>query len=148
RQNPTPQPPHLRGEGEPEGETPSSATGALPPPSSRSGGGPGGGGFASADVLPALGGLAALLEDDDLFSLHLSQFLAEHQVPCAVPLYDEQGRYLFALPDKVGVLARALLQAVSRGRDNELYVLLADLLELDASLAPLLQAVRVALGRH
>src|SRR5262249_36399681 len=57
------------------------------------------------------GALAALLEDDDLFSLHSQAFLAEHQVPVAVPLYDEQGRYLFALPEKVGVLAKAPLQA-------------------------------------
>lgn len=98
--------------------------------------------------LPPTGGLAALLEDDDLFSLHLQHFLAEHQVPCAVPLYDAEGRYLFAVPEKVEVLAKALLQAVQRGRDNELFVLLADLLELDHHLEPLLAAVRVAVGRH
>jgi uncharacterized protein (DUF58 family) len=97
---------------------------------------------------PIPGGIEALLQDDDLFSLHLQQFLGEHQVPCFVPLYDEQGRYLFARPEKVTVLARALLQAAARGRDNELYVILADLLELDDHLDPLLQAVRVALGRH
>src|SRR5207249_1897958 len=47
------------------------------------------------------GGVDLLLEDDDLFSLHLQRFLSDHQVPCAVPLYDEQGRYLFALPEKI-----------------------------------------------
>lgn len=98
--------------------------------------------------LPLPGGLDALLEDDDLFSAHLQQFLAEHQVPVAVPLYDPDGRYLFALPRKVQVLAEALLGAVNVGRDNELFVLLADLLELDSQLDPLLRAVRVALGRH
>ena len=41
------------------------------------------------------------------------------------------------------VLARAVVHAVARGRDNELYVLMADLLELDAHLEPLLQALRV-----
>ncbi|MFO0846468.1 MAG: DUF58 domain-containing protein [Gemmataceae bacterium] len=97
---------------------------------------------------PLYGALDLFLEDDDLFSLHLQRFLADHQVPCAVPLYDEQGRYLFALPEKVGVLAKALLHSVSRGRDNELFVLLADLLELDDRLDPLLHATRVALGRH
>jgi uncharacterized protein (DUF58 family) len=94
------------------------------------------------------GGLARLLEDDEECSLTLQRFLAEHQVPYALPLYDREGRYLFAAPDKVGVLARALLAAVGKGRDNELFVLLADLLELDEALAPLLQAVRVALARH
>ncbi|MFO0880908.1 MAG: hypothetical protein U0840_26585, partial [Gemmataceae bacterium] len=98
--------------------------------------------------LPAPGGLELLLEDDDLFSEQLQRFLAEHQVPATVPLYDEQGRYLFVLPRKVEVLSQALLDGVARGRDNELFVLVADLLELDDALEPLLQAVRVALGRH
>jgi uncharacterized protein (DUF58 family) len=97
---------------------------------------------------PIEGGVEALLQDDDLFSMHVQQFLAEHQVPVYVPLYDEAGRYQFAYPEKVRVLSRAILQATARGRDNELYVILADLLDLDAHLEPLLAAVRVALGRH
>jgi uncharacterized protein (DUF58 family) len=96
----------------------------------------------------APGGLGALLEDDDALSLLLQRFLSEHQVPYSLPLYGEDGRYLFAAPAKVPVLADALVRAVGRGRDNELFVLLADLLELDDSLEPLLRAVRVALGRH
>ncbi|HEY7327323.1 MAG TPA: DUF58 domain-containing protein [Gemmataceae bacterium] len=96
----------------------------------------------------APGGLATLLEDDDAFSLLLQRLLSEHQVPYSLPLYSPEGRYLFAAPDKVPMLADALVRAVGRGRDNELFVLLADLLELDESLDPLLRAVRVALGRH
>ena len=76
------------------------------------------------------------------------QFLAEHQVPCYVPLYDDRGRYQFASPEKIKVLADAIVAASARGRDNELYVLLADLVELDGQLEPLLAALRVALGRH
>jgi uncharacterized protein (DUF58 family) len=94
------------------------------------------------------GGLSLLLEDDEQCALHLQRFLAEHQVPYTLPLYDAEGRYLFAAPGKVTVLARALLGAVGKGHDNELFVLLVDLLELDDALAPLLQAVRVALARH
>jgi uncharacterized protein (DUF58 family) len=97
----------------------------------------------------APGGLSTLLEDDEAFSLYLQRFLSEYQVPYALPLYDWHGRYLFAAPGKVSVLADALVRAVGRGRDNELFVLLADLLELDeADLDPLLRAVRVAMGRH
>jgi len=95
-----------------------------------------------------IGGLEALLEDEDLFVLHLQKFLGDHQVPYNLPLYDARGRYLFAAPEKLPVLGKALLRAVGLGRDNELFVLLADLLELDEHLEPLLQAVRVALGRH
>ena len=94
------------------------------------------------------GGLSALLEDDDAFTLLTQRFLGEHQAPYTLPLYDRAGRYLFAAPKKIEVLAKALLHAVGRGRDNELFVLLADLLELDDALEPLLKAVRVAVGRH
>jgi uncharacterized protein (DUF58 family) len=96
----------------------------------------------------APGGLALLLEDDERFSFFMQRFLADHHVPYALPLYDEQGRYLFAAPEKVEVLAKDLLRAVGRGRDNELFVLLADLLELTDELGPLLRAVKVALARH
>jgi len=105
------------------------------------------------------GGLAALLEDDFLCSRHVQTFLAEHQVAVDTPLYDFQGRYLFAASGKIDVLAKALLRAISRGRDNELFVLMVDLLELDlapgtsdgkaGSLgSPLLAAIKVALARH
>ncbi len=97
---------------------------------------------------PIGGGLAALLEDDDQFALSLQRFLGEHRVPYTLPLYDRGGRYLFGAPEKVPVLAMALLQAVGRGHDNELFVLLADLMEIDVDVEPLLRAVKVALGRH
>jgi uncharacterized protein (DUF58 family) len=96
----------------------------------------------------APGGLEALMEDDDAFSLLLQRFLADHRVPYSLPLYDGRGRYRFAAPRKVNVLAGALLRAVGKGHDNELFVLLADLVELDDHLAPLLRAARVALARH
>jgi uncharacterized protein (DUF58 family) len=96
----------------------------------------------------APGGLEALLEDDDAFSLLVQRFLADHRVPYSLPLYDGRGRYSFAAPQKVEVLARALLRAVGKGHDNELFVLVADLVELDDHWPPLLAAVRVARARH
>jgi uncharacterized protein (DUF58 family) len=93
-------------------------------------------------------GLGLLLEDDDRFNRCLQVFLADHQIPYPLPLYDRQGRYLFASPGKIQVLARALIQAVGKGQDNELFVLLVDLLELSEQLDPLLRAVKVALVRH
>lgn len=94
------------------------------------------------------GGLALLLEDDELFALHCQRFLAEHHIPYSLPFYDRRGRFLFAAPEKVEILAQALLRAVRLSHDNELYVLLADLLELPGALGPLLRAVKVALARH
>jgi hypothetical protein len=96
----------------------------------------------------APGGLEALLQDSEQMALHLQRFLAEHHVPFRLPFYDWRGNYLFASPEKVDVLARALLQAIGKGHDNELFVLLADLIELSDRLEPLLRAVRVALARH
>jgi hypothetical protein len=96
----------------------------------------------------APGGLGALMEDDELMAQHMQRFLAEHQVPFIPPLYDERGRYQFAAPDKISVLAATVLRSVGKGHDNELFVLLVDLIELSDRLEPLLRAVRVALARH
>jgi uncharacterized protein (DUF58 family) len=95
-----------------------------------------------------LGATGQLLEDDAACSGWLQRFLSDHQVSYDVPLYDDRGRYLFARPAKVGVMAHALTRSVGRGHDNELFVLLADLIELEGELAPLLKAARVARSRH
>jgi hypothetical protein len=95
-----------------------------------------------------LGTTGWLLEDDAACSGWFQRLLRDHQVSYSVPLYDERGRYLFARPGKIRVLADALTRAVGRGHDNELFVILADLLELDSHLEPLLKAVRVARARH
>jgi uncharacterized protein (DUF58 family) len=94
------------------------------------------------------GGLSLLLEDDEMFTLYLQRFLAEHHVPYPLPLYDGRGRYQFASPKKVRALSGALTRAVGKEHDNELFVLMADLLELEDRLEPLAHAVRVALARH
>jgi uncharacterized protein (DUF58 family) len=94
------------------------------------------------------GGLALLLEDDERFGLEIQQFLHEHHIPFEQPLYGPRGDYLFAAPAKVEVLAGALQRAVGRGRDNELFVLMADLLEITDQLDPLLSAVKMAAARH
>jgi uncharacterized protein (DUF58 family) len=96
----------------------------------------------------APGGLGILLEDDERFALALQRFLTMHHVPYPLPLYDPQGRYRFASPAKVEALAQALLRAIRKQHDNELFVVMADLLELADGLEPLLRAVKVALARH
>jgi uncharacterized protein (DUF58 family) len=94
------------------------------------------------------GGLALLLEDDERCVHYLLRFLAEHQVAYPFPLYDDDGRYLFAAPRKAKVLADAILKAVTHGKDNELFVLCIDLLESTEQLATLERAVCVAKARH
>jgi uncharacterized protein (DUF58 family) len=88
-----------------------------------------------------------LIHDDAAYAVRVGSFLAERQVRVPVPLYDDLGRYRFRSPGKVPVLAREMVKAVSRARDNELYVILADLAELGPDLGPLEKAVRVARAR-
>jgi len=94
------------------------------------------------------GMLGLLLENDERFVLEVQYFLNDHGVPFDLPRYGPGHEYLFAAPEKVEVLAGALRHAVGRGRDNELFVLLADLLEIPDRLDPLLAAVKMALARH
>ena len=94
------------------------------------------------------GGLAQLLEDDDLCRRYLQRFLCDHQVAFPVPLYDGQGRYLLGCGAKIDLLVRPLLNSVTRGRDNELFVLIVDALEAGPKLTKLLRAVQVARARH
>jgi uncharacterized protein (DUF58 family) len=94
------------------------------------------------------GGVGLLLEDDQACGRYLQRFLGEHQVSHPYPLYDQEGRFLFRSPAKLDVLADALLAAVTRGKDNELFVLVADLLEAGPDLARLERAVCVARAKH
>jgi uncharacterized protein (DUF58 family) len=93
-------------------------------------------------------GIEHLVHDDEAFSERVGKFLQAHQYRCPVPLYDEAGRYRFRCEAKARVVADAMVRAVSRARDNELYVILADLAELkDYDLAPLVKAARLARAR-
>lgn len=94
------------------------------------------------------GGLELLNQDDEKLGKYLQRFLRDHHVPFVPKLYDDQGQYVFASPKKVDVLTNALLRAVSRGQDNELFVLMVDLVELEEHLERLLKAIKVALARH
>lgn len=103
--------------------------------------------LAALDNAP-VGTQGRYLDEDAPFTERLQQFLAEHHRRYPVALFDDQGRYLFRSEPKLEVLARAVLHSVARGRDNELFVILADLFELEDALAPLIKAVRVASARH
>jgi len=93
-------------------------------------------------------GIERYIFDDAAFAARVAQFLQLHLLRCPVPLYDDAGRYRFRCPEKAPVLAEAMIRAVGRARDNELYVVLADLSELGADLAPIIKACQVARARH
>jgi hypothetical protein len=89
-----------------------------------------------------------LMQDDLAYQAALSRFLQEHQVPVVVSWYDLPQRERYREPQKITVLAQALLRAVGQARDNELYVILADLAPYSSELLPLITACRVARARH
>lgn len=94
------------------------------------------------------GGVELLLQDNRQLGVYLERFLNEHHVPHVPQLYDQAGRYQFASKEKIDRLTAALIRAVGKGHDNELFVLLVDLVELQDELGPLVRAVKVALARH
>lgn len=93
-------------------------------------------------------GVERLIHDDAAYVARVGRFLAERQVRVPVPLYDDRGRFRFKGDHKAAVLAGAITAAVSRARDNELYVILADLAELGRPLEAVVNAARVARARR
>jgi hypothetical protein len=92
--------------------------------------------------------VACYLERDALFIERTQRFLAEHHRRFPLALFDTDGRYRFQSLNKLEVLTKSFLDAVARGRDNELFIIMADLIELEEHLAELLRAIRIARARH
>jgi uncharacterized protein (DUF58 family) len=94
------------------------------------------------------GTVARTMHDDDYVRTRANRFLTDHSVRLTPTLVDTQGRYRFRSPEKAEVLARALLRAVARARDNELYVILADFVSLGTDgVDPVVRAVKAARAR-
>lgn len=106
-----------------------------------------------ATVLAALeggdaGDAAMLLADDQLLAEKCQQFCNRSRVPVRLPLYSPAGDYLWKQPEKLDVLTRRLLNAASRGKDNELFVLCVDLLEIVDEAKRLFAAIKVVKARR
>jgi hypothetical protein len=91
--------------------------------------------------------IGQMMEQDAHFSRNAQQFLIDHDYPYPRPLHDDTGRYVFASTGKIERLTKALLRSISTAQDNELFLLVVDLLEVD-EINPLLDAIRVARARH
>lgn len=89
------------------------------------------------------GSLALMLDDDAACAAQLQRFLAEHRIPFDMP---RPARPMEVKP--LELQARSLIRAVSRGRDNELFVLMGDYVGRSGRLTDLLRAVRVARAKH
>lgn len=99
------------------------------------------------------GGLSLLLDDDDAMRRQVVRFLGDHQVACPIPLFDANGRYRFRSSSKLEALSAAIARSVALGKDNELFVLLVDLFDVDLAQKPeafesLLRTIRMAHARR
>ena len=88
------------------------------------------------------------IHDDEFFAARASRFLVEHHHQPPPKLFEPNGAYRFRCPEKIPILATALLRTIGMARDNELYIILADLVELTDEIEPLLKSIRVARGKH
>lgn len=92
--------------------------------------------------------MGQLVENEPLLSTWLQHFLYDHQAPYTGAMFDVDGNYLFDDRSKIQQLANLLNHAVTGGRDNELFVIMAELTDSEYDLAPLTKAIKVARARH
>ena len=89
-----------------------------------------------------------LLYDDVMMATCIQRFLTDAGFAWMQPVIDRRGRELHDWHGKFDTLSTALTSAIARGRDNELYVLLVDLIDSVGPLDRLANAIRVARARH
>ncbi len=88
------------------------------------------------------------IHDDGYFRDRTNRFLTEHRVPLPVHLLDPHGTFRFPGEAKANVLSDTILRSIGRARDNELFVILADLMHLGPARSKVVRAVRLATARH
>jgi uncharacterized protein (DUF58 family) len=106
-----------------------------------------------ASIVAAHFGLAPasvgqMMGDDLMLSSYLQRFLSEHQFVVPEMMLNDWAQSLFAEPGAIERLGLALQHAIAKSRDNELFVIMADLISVADHLEPLLMSVRAAVARH
>lgn len=86
--------------------------------------------------------------DDAVMAKFLFYFLNCMGAPWTDAVYNAHGMNVAAGQGRLGVLADALTQSVALARDNEVFVVIADLIDHAGRLGRLLDAVRMARARH
>jgi len=89
-----------------------------------------------------------LVFDDALMATFAQHFLSQSGMSWIEPVVSVRDRGFHDGMGRMDVLSNALANAVSQARDNEVFVVLADLLECVPSLSYLMPAVKMALARH
>lgn len=89
-----------------------------------------------------------LVYDDPLMATFAQNFLSQSGMSWMEPVVSIRSRGFHDGMARMQILSSALTRAVSQARDNEVFVVLADLLECVPSLSHLMPAVKMALARH
>ena len=89
-----------------------------------------------------------LIYDDALMGLYMQHFLALTGMSWMEPIIPPRDRGLHEGMPRMQMLSEAIRTAVAHARDNEVFVILADLLDCTPAISHLLPALRMALGRH
>lgn len=89
-----------------------------------------------------------LVCDDALMATFGQHFLSQSGMSWMEPVVSIRNRGFHDGMARMEILSSALARAVSQARDNEVFVVLADLLECVPSLSHLMPAVKMALARH
>ncbi len=89
-----------------------------------------------------------LVSDDPLMATFAQHFLSQSGMSWMEPVVSLRSRGFHDGMARMEILSSALVHAVSQARDNEVFVVLADLLECVPGLSHLLPAVKMALARH
>ena len=89
-----------------------------------------------------------LVYDDPLMATFAQHFLSQSGMSWMEPVVSIRNRGFHDGMARMEILSSALARAVSQARDNEVFVVFADLLECVPSLSHLMPAVKMALARH
>lgn len=89
-----------------------------------------------------------LMHDDGLMATFTQHFLSQTGLSWMNPVVAIRGRGFHDGIARMELLSQALTTAVLQARDNEVFVVLADLIECAPSVSHLLPAVKMVLARH
>ncbi len=97
--------------------------------------------------LPA-DGTVRLAYDEPVMARYVYRFLTDHGAPWTDAVYNGRGRNVVVSHGRLATLADTLTRAVAMARDNEVFVLIADLIDHSDMPNRLIDAVRVARARN
>lgn len=89
-----------------------------------------------------------LIHDDNMMANYAQRFLADAGISWMDPLVQSRDRGFHDGMATMEFLSKALAESVAHARDNEVYVITANLLECATNISHLLPAVKMALARH